>query len=281
MSVVSFSTFISLRLFANSATPSISPETQQALIEAMSDDLAQMLHPLGGTLVTEKSEPLAFEFTDKGKEGRRDLLRALECSITLLHRLASFRLGRAPEEQPAWSFRMGIVTISTDEASQPQAREKAAEFAHDLSQFAQTDQIVLDDHSFQELHLYPVPGWKWIESESDYGQNSQVLYERLTPEQKLPEDLVRKCFQLSALHLSPDDSFCFYYIGLSPQKEIPVLRLYTAKALPAAPAQQKSAPSSEEPVVIGRYTLVSVLGVGEWGKFGAQKILLEIQPPSK
>jgi serine/threonine protein kinase len=256
------STFLSIRLF--SPHSSIPPETESALTEAMSEDLAKMVLPFNGTFVSGKKNSIIFQFTSDSPEKRTDLISTYQASLHILHRLAGFRITRDPTEQRSWSLQFGISSAHSRDLNE------ALTLAENLSAFAQPDQIIVDHDSFQSIHLSSIENWSLIESNADYGQTSQIIYRNQTPEVALPEELKSKCYQLSTPHLPTDEFLCFYYIGVMPAAGVapaPILRLYSPKPLPLPVLSNEAGePVQTQEMVLGRYTLQSVLGVGGMGQ---------------
>ncbi|MES2310397.1 MAG: protein kinase, partial [Verrucomicrobiota bacterium] len=231
----------------------------------MSEDLAKMVSSFQGTLIAEKSSSIVFQFIPESPEKRSDLVRAFQSSLHLLHRLAEFRLTRDANEQRSWSLQFGIAS------SQSHSSIEAKALADHLSQFAQSDQVVVDHHSFESIRSSVIDHWNLLESEADYGQTSQIIYRNQTPQVTLPNELKSKCYQLSSPHLASDELLCLYYIGVIPttltQEPIPVLRLYSPKPLPLPMIANASESNNQaQEMVLGRYTLQSVLGVGGMGQ---------------
>lgn len=265
------STFLSIRLF--SVHGSLSAENQQTLLEAMSEDLAKMISPYKGTLLSEKNSPIIFQFTPDSPETRSDLLHSIQGALYLLHRLAEFRLTRDSQEHRSWSLQFGIAASNNQTAETERSLEAAQVLASKLSEFAQNDQIVIDHSSFLALKGSPLKNWSLIESETDYAQTSQILYRNQSPNLSLPPELQKKSYHLTSPHIVVEDSLCFYYIALFSSPEnldpIPVLRAYSPKPLPLQVLQDKptaAASEASDEVVLGRYTLQSVLGVGGMGQ---------------
>ncbi len=260
------STFLSIHLFAPDCT--LSSDLQRSLVKAICGDLSQMISSYGGTVISEEQSPIFIQFTENSNS---TLLNAIQSSLYLLHRLAEFRSTRDSLELPQWNLRFGIATSAEATLSIETNHQRALQIASDLSLFALKDQIAIDHLSFLTLQEDLLDPWSLKEMETNYAETSQILYHQKSPELLLPQELQKKSYQLSSPTISPNDSPCFYYIGLIPSPlestYLPVLRIYSQKPLPVEENLEESKSSQKsDSVTLGRYTLETVLGVGGMGQ---------------
>ncbi len=262
-----------IRVFSDLYKPEKSPEVLQTMLPSLAQELHALAAPWQGEVLETEGNGLVLAFSSPSTGPRTDTLNACRAIPTLIQQLSAFRLTRPAEEQTYYHFGASIVTASKETGDFEAAREHAFEWAFSLASMSQPEQILTEQLTFQELSQELPSGWKTIETEADFGNESQQIYSKSASSRELPAPLRRKCYVVTPdASGSHPDSLCLYYthslVLPNAPTPLPILRLYVASSSEESTTASTTATpeTGGGETKIGRFTLLSVLGVGGMGQ---------------